>query len=196
MWDGARARNGGLRAEDLVLQAESRIASPCVGCGAPLCGHHIIASIAAGVRDEPRCPGCLAAALGREASELAADLARYLGDRDCYRGAWAAFTRREPDCGAAALVAERGDEYDAAATREPPIDLPPFDDDWNAGDLGCGELVLELRIRLRRLTPPAVIRVIARDPGAPQDLPAWCRLTGHALVAASPPQYFIRTKET
>ena len=54
---------------------------------------------------------------------------------------------------------------------------------WDAGDLGCGELVLELRTRLGGLRPGEVFRLIARDPGAPQDLPAWCRMTGHTLVS-------------
>lgn len=51
---------------------------------------------------------------------------------------------------------------------------------WDAGQLGCGELVLELRGRLQAM-PGKVLRVIALDPGAPEDIPAWCRLTGHAL---------------
>lgn len=66
---------------------------------------------------------------------------------------------------------------------------------WDAGDLGCGELVLQLRFRMERLEPGAVLRLVALDAGAPADLPAWCRLTGHALVAAEPPVYFIRRKE-
>ena len=57
---------------------------------------------------------------------------------------------------------------------------PLSNDVWDAGNLGCGELVLELRGRLMAI-PGQVLRVIARDPGAPEDIPAWCRLTGHAL---------------
>ena len=66
---------------------------------------------------------------------------------------------------------------------------------WDAGDLGCGELVLELRTRLGGLRPGEVFRLIARDPGAPQDLPAWCRMTGHTLVSHEHPVYLIRRKE-
>jgi tRNA 2-thiouridine synthesizing protein A len=66
------------------------------------------------------------------------------------------------------------------------------DDEWDAGDLGCGELVLELRMRMARLAPGQVLRLIARDPGAPADLPAWCRLTGHTLVSGEHPVYVIR----
>ena len=69
------------------------------------------------------------------------------------------------------------------------------DTEWDAGDLGCGELVLELRTRLSAMGPGQVLRLIARDPGAPQDLPAWCRMTGHTLVSHEPPVYLIRRKE-
>ena len=66
---------------------------------------------------------------------------------------------------------------------------------WNAGDLGCGELVLELRQRLEAMRPGQVLILTARDPGARADIPAWCRLTGHALIAQHHPVYQIRRKE-
>jgi tRNA 2-thiouridine synthesizing protein A len=61
--------------------------------------------------------------------------------------------------------------------------------------MGCGELVLELRFRLQALPPRAVLKLTATDPGAPEDLPAWCRMTGHALVRERHPDYWIRRKE-
>ncbi len=67
---------------------------------------------------------------------------------------------------------------------------------WDAGEMGCGDLVLELRTRLSALPPGTVLEVIARDPGAPEDLPAWCRLTGHRLLRAKPPRYLIRRRDT
>ena len=66
---------------------------------------------------------------------------------------------------------------------------------WDAGTLGCGDLLLQLRFRMEQLEPGAVLRLIALDPGAPADLPAWCGLTGHALLTAEHPVYFIRRKE-
>jgi tRNA 2-thiouridine synthesizing protein A len=69
------------------------------------------------------------------------------------------------------------------------------DAEWDAGDMGCGDLVLELQARVRRLDAGQVLKLVARDPGAPADLPAWCRMTGHALVAEQHPVYFIRRKE-
>jgi tRNA 2-thiouridine synthesizing protein A len=70
------------------------------------------------------------------------------------------------------------------------------DEIWDAGDLGCGELVLELKLRLDRLPPGHVLKLVALDPGAPADLPAWCRMTGHTLVSGAPPVYLIRRKES
>jgi tRNA 2-thiouridine synthesizing protein A len=61
--------------------------------------------------------------------------------------------------------------------------------------MGCGDLVLELRGRVEALVAGRVLRLTARDPGAPADIPAWCRMTGHALVSAQHPIYLIRRKE-
>lgn len=58
---------------------------------------------------------------------------------------------------------------------------PAAADVWDAGELACGELVLDLRRRLRQM-PGRVLRIIALDPGAYEDIPSWCRLTGHALI--------------
>jgi tRNA 2-thiouridine synthesizing protein A len=60
--------------------------------------------------------------------------------------------------------------------------------------LGCGELILELRQRLNRMPPGTVLTLIARDPGVPEDLPAWCRMTGHRLVSSAPPEFQIERK--
>jgi tRNA 2-thiouridine synthesizing protein A len=67
---------------------------------------------------------------------------------------------------------------------------------WDAGDLGCGDLVLQLRFRMQGLSPGQVLRLVALDPGAPADLPAWCRLTGHTLLSSEHPVYLIRRKES
>lgn len=71
----------------------------------------------------------------------------------------------------------------------------PHDVEWHAGDLACGDLVLELRRRLRA-APGQVFKVIALDPGAPADLPAWCGMTGHRLLAqdADAKAYWIQAK--
>jgi tRNA 2-thiouridine synthesizing protein A len=65
---------------------------------------------------------------------------------------------------------------------------------WDAGEMGCGRLVSELRSRMKELKPGDRLEVVARDPGAPADLPAWCRMTGHTLVSAAHPVYLIERK--
>jgi tRNA 2-thiouridine synthesizing protein A len=66
---------------------------------------------------------------------------------------------------------------------------------WDAGTLGCGELVLELRNRIATIAPGKFFQLFAYDPAAPEDLPAWCRMTGHRLVRASHPEYLLQRKE-
>ena len=70
------------------------------------------------------------------------------------------------------------------------------DIEWDAGQLGCGELVLDLRTRARS-APGKVFKVIALDPGAPADIPAWCGMTGHQLLAHDPHSkaFWIRAKQ-
>jgi len=74
--------------------------------------------------------------------------------------------------------------------------IPPYQTHWDAGDLGCGELVMELMLRLRALQPGEVLRLTALDPGAPADIPAWCRMTGHVLRHCEPAShdFFIQRK--
>jgi len=69
------------------------------------------------------------------------------------------------------------------------------DDTWDAAAMGCGELIIHLRARMNALQPGQRLRLIAQDPGAREDLPAWCRLTGHTLVHANHPEYWIARRE-
>ena len=65
----------------------------------------------------------------------------------------------------------------------------------DGGDRSCVRLLLELRGRLADLEPGTVVHLIASDPAAPIDLPAWCHLTGHAYlgpVEAPTPTYALR----
>ena len=64
-------------------------------------------------------------------------------------------------------------------------------DEWDAGDMGCGEILILLRTRMRNVGPGEVLKLTTRDLGAPEDLPAWCRLTGRSLVRADHPDYWI-----
>ena len=75
-----------------------------------------------------------------------------------------------------------------------PTDPPSHDALLDVGDTLCGELALMLRIELKKLAPGQTLKVLARDPAAPQDLPAWCELTGHAMLRMEPPHFWIQRK--
>jgi len=67
---------------------------------------------------------------------------------------------------------------------------------FDTGVAGCGELLINLRSFLLPLDPRTVVAVVARDAGAPVDLPAWCRMSGHQLLAQAHHHYLIERKET
>lgn len=75
---------------------------------------------------------------------------------------------------------------------EPPTRPVPVE--WDAGNMGCGELILELRMKMRELPSGGLFQLTAHDPGAIVDLPAWCGLVGHRLVRAEPPVYLLERK--
>lgn len=67
--------------------------------------------------------------------------------------------------------------------------------EWDVGDKGCGEVVMELRKVMLSLPARGVLKLVARDAGAPEDLPAWCRMTGHRLLRADHPEYWIQRRD-
>lgn len=69
-------------------------------------------------------------------------------------------------------------------------------DEWDAGYMGCGEVIILLRLRMEKLNPYEVLKLTAHDMAAPIDLPAWCRMTGRRLLRAEHPDYWIEQKET
>jgi tRNA 2-thiouridine synthesizing protein A len=60
----------------------------------------------------------------------------------------------------------------------------------------CPLPVIALARRLPGLPPGALIRVLADDPAAANDIPAWCRMRGQVFVAAATvngaPAYDVR----
>lgn len=69
----------------------------------------------------------------------------------------------------------------------------------DAEESGCGDLIVLLMRSVRKIRPGEVLELIARDPGASADIPSWCRLTGHTLLAGpfgEAPTYQIRRKES
>ncbi|MBI2930066.1 MAG: sulfurtransferase TusA family protein [Planctomycetes bacterium] len=147
-------------------------------------------SLVLGYKDAPRCLPCLARAVSRDPDTLGAEICAYILTKECLHVGWKWAQLREPQC-------PRQIRTPAPPQADPPAapEAPSPDATWNAGDTGCGELLLELRTRMLSLHPMQVLKITALDPGAPEDLPAWCRLTGHRLVLARHPDYWIQRKE-
>lgn len=169
----------------------------CGDCGHTLCGHDAVLAIVLGYKSAPRCSTCIAGELREPPAALRERSLAWISRRECFLHAWHMAGEAEgqgrtlrPAClfGAAATGVA------GAATAPTTTTAPAADADWDAGDLGCGDLVLELRFRLRELSPGSVLHVTARDPAAPVDLPAWCGLCGHTLRHASHPDYWIEKK--
>ena len=170
----------------------------CAGCGRSLCGHAAVLSIVLGYRNQARCGDCLAAELREQPPALAERCLQWVQRRECFlRGwLWASEEERQADAirPACLFAGPRPSVAAAAPDAAATAAGPPHQAAWDAADLGCGDLVLELRQRLRALPAGAVLWLRARDPGAPEDIPAWCGLTGHTLVASAHPDYWIRRK--
>jgi len=74
-------------------------------------------------------------------------------------------------------------------------EVPHADAEWDAGDLGCGEVLVMLRSRMRGIAPGQVLRLTVRDRGAPEEMPAWCRMTQRRLLRADHPNYWIEQRQ-
>jgi tRNA 2-thiouridine synthesizing protein A len=186
------------RVEEVLSVLATVTGMPCVCCATTVCAHDALASLVLGFQREPRCTDCLARATARAASILRAELTAFVLGKECLTVGWRWARAHESACDwfeAGALHPGDAPTPDASAAAQRAVTEPDYDAEWNAGDLACGELVLELSLRLRRMSPGSTIKVTARDPAAPEDMPAWCRLTGHRLAYAAHPYYFIRRKE-
>ncbi len=75
------------------------------------------------------------------------------------------------------------------STRDRPVSLEIF-----TGELGCGDLIYELKLQLDRADAGAKVRVVTADPGAPRDIPEWCKMTGHVLLEQDAPFYIIQVR--
>lgn len=68
----------------------------------------------------------------------------------------------------------------------------------DAGESGCGELVMLVFQTMKTLTPGQILEVHAYDLAAYVDLAAWCRMTGNPLVehdiSVNPQRFFIQKK--
>lgn len=202
-----------IKAETVIAEVEARWGATCGGCSVALLGHDVVLSMLMGLRQAPRCIACLAASVGDELEPFTRRAHANVRRLDCYSAGWRHSDRRLAVLGAwpeervpAALrldgasrpaprcapdaAGPSADEHSASGALAQPSTVARFD----AGDMGCGDLVLELRARLMDLAPGDVLEVRATDPGAPGDLPAWCRVTRHALVHSEHPRYWIQRR--
>ena len=53
---------------------------------------------------------------------------------------------------------------------------------YDFGDMSCGELLMALLKFLQPLSSETLVELRSLDPGAPVDIPAWCRLRGYTLL--------------
>ncbi|MBM3999026.1 MAG: hypothetical protein FJ297_05690 [Planctomycetes bacterium] len=160
-----------------------------------------------GLGDKPRCLDCLAAGLGKSTNPFRDHLNAHFRQRHCYAEVWRRENQREgfasdslPGCLWSAADPERADDASESSDGRVAVSDEPgvavfADETWDAGDIACGDLVLGLRHRMSALTPRARLMLVARDPGATEDIPAWCRMTGHALLAQHHPHYWIQRKD-
>lgn len=66
---------------------------------------------------------------------------------------------------------------------------------YDVGAQGCADGPLdEIAGQLRRLVPGQTLEIRATEPSVANDLPAWCRLTGHPLVRQEGDRYVIQRK--
>jgi TusA-related sulfurtransferase/uncharacterized OsmC-like protein len=71
----------------------------------------------------------------------------------------------------------------------------------DGGDLDCGSgLLLIIRNAMQPLPPGGMLEVRSREISVKEDLPAWCRMVGHTLVAVQPGEgtythYYLRKQQ-
>ena len=187
----------------MIALVEGRWGTPCAACSGVLCGHEVVLSMFLGFSDAPRCIACLASGLGRSPEDFLRQAVSNLRRLDCYRAGWLHSDRRARRDGLSlpAHLARASELLETDADEDSGPDVEPASEAalaharfFDAGDMSCGDLVLELRARLAPLSTGEILRVRATDPGAPEDLPAWCRVTGHPLLLERPPDYWIQRR--
>lgn len=62
----------------------------------------------------------------------------------------------------------------------------------DARGLICPMPVIRTQNKIAELAPGDILEVTATDPGALHDIPAWCRVHGHEVLAAAREDHEIR----
>tara|TARA_R110002126_G_scaffold12416_8_gene54002 strand:- start:16912 stop:17541 length:630 start_codon:yes stop_codon:yes gene_type:complete len=195
------------KAEDVMAYVDLCWGNDCAKCSLDLIGHDAVLSLMLGLADAPLCVACIAQSLGRDLVPFLESAHQNVARLACYRAGWARADKRLASEGPwpedrmpstlrmPIADAEEPDESDMDETDiEAALAVLPALEEWDAGDRGCGELALELKLRLRRFEDGQRLLLTSTDRGAPADIPAWCRLTGNALVAVQPPRFLIERR--
>ena len=79
--------------------------------------------------------------------------------------------------------------------------IPAPDAVFDAGDLGCGDGPLpRIASALREMAPGSILEIRSTNSGVSQDLPAWCRMTGHEFLGGGDDdttgRYFVRRRSS
>ena len=69
-----------------------------------------------------------------------------------------------------------------------------FEDEFDGGEESCGRVIINLYLYLKPVSPGTRILVISKDPAAPLEFPAWCRMTKNRLINVEHPYYLIQYK--
>lgn len=187
-----------------IITRLSRPRPRCPQCANEVSRQEHLLAYALGFGDDPPCLADLARQVDQPAMSLLDAALGHVAQRGCLREAWiwaaardglAAETLWRPEqLVEQAQIADASVGHSLASGTTGSAVTPSVATVWQAGELSCGDLVLELRLRLRALHPGDVIEVHSHDIAAPEDLPAWCRMTGHTLLYQSHPVYRIQRK--
>lgn len=188
----------------MSVPTDTATARICESCSVRTCDRQAVISKVLGGGEAVSCLDCLSRALGSTPEQLCQLVGRYLVLRECHRRDWLAARPcgrdgEAPCCPSRLENSETPPHwFRAELFSAPEPELPEADAVVDAEESGCGDLMVLLMRSIRKLPPQGVLKLIARDPGAEADIPAWCRLTGNPLLAGpTGPEgatYYIRRK--
>lgn len=61
--------------------------------------------------------------------------------------------------------------------------------------LACPVPIIRLAQAVRELAPGTRVTLLADDAAAVPDVAAWCRMTGHRLIASDPPTFVVEVAQ-
>ena len=80
-----------------------------------------------------------------------------------------------------------------------PLEFMKPDATLDVGETACGELITLIFEQMKSLAPGQILAVFAYDLAADMDISAWCRSTGHTILArqldTQPRQFLIRKRD-